>query len=132
MDGRAGTLLVTAAPVLRPDPAHQTYFLITDVIFFSLNFFGFLMVLVLLTAHAKRFSVSRMRDFPQLVGELWYKQWKVCRGCLEKFALGNSESHQTFPRCAAPRESLMTRVNSRVQIFQTIPEDFPRFFRLSD
>ena len=41
MDGRAGTLLVTAAAVLRPDPAHQTYFLMTEVIFFALKFFGF-------------------------------------------------------------------------------------------
>ena len=34
-----------------------------DMTFFFANFFGFLIVLVLLTAHTERFSVSRMRDF---------------------------------------------------------------------
>ena len=45
---------------------------------------------------------------------------------------GIPESHQTFLRSAAPRDSLMTRGNSRGQIFQTIPEDFPQVFRLLD
>ena len=64
--------------------------------------------------------------------QLWYKQWKVRRGCLEKFALGNSQESSYFPEWRSPRESLMTRGNSHGQICQTIPEDFPLFFRLSD
>ena len=31
-----------------------------------------------------------------LVEHVCYKQWEVRRGCLEQFALGNPESHQTF------------------------------------
>ena len=41
---------------------------------------------------------------------MWYKQWKVCSGCLEKIALGNSQG----------------------QIFKTTIEDFPFLFRLFD
>ena len=44
------------------------------------------------------------------VNRMWYKQWKVRSGCLEKFALGNS----------------------RGQIFQTTNKDFPLVFRLLD
>ena len=48
----------------------------------------------------------------------------------KNLAQGIPESHQTFPRGAVPKESLMTRGNSCELIFQTIPEDFPLFFRL--
>ena len=41
-------------------------------------------------------------------------------------------STETFFYMADPRESLMTQGNSLGQIFQTIPEDFPLFFRLLD
>ena len=50
----------------------------------------------------------------------------------ENLPYGIPESHQTFPRGAAPRESLMTLGNSIGQIFQTTTEDFPLFFRLLD
>ena len=43
-----------------------------------------------------------------LAARVWYKQWKVRRGCLEKFARGTS----------------------RGKFFQTIPENFPLFVRL--
>ena len=62
--------------------------------------------------------------------EMWYKQWKVQRGCLEKFALGALESNQTFPRGAALRESLITQGTSCEKIFQTIPKDFSLFVTL--
>ena len=44
---------------------------------------------------------------------------------------GSSEGNQTFPRGAAPRESLITLGTSRGQIFQTILEDYSLFVRLS-
>ena len=33
---------------------------------------------------------------------LWYTQWKVCIGCLEKFALGNSRGSSDFPEGRSP------------------------------
>ena len=44
------------------------------------------------------------------IGEIWYKQWKVRSGCVEKVALGNS----------------------RGQLFQTTTKDFPLFIRVLD
>ena len=42
------------------------------------------------------------------------------------------EGNQTFPRGAAPKESLITLGTTLGQTFQTNPEDFPLFFRLLD
>ena len=33
---------------------------------------------------------------------LWYKQWKVRSGCLEKFAIGNSRGLSDFPEGHSP------------------------------
>ena len=35
--------------------------------------------------------------------QLWYKQWKVRSGCLEKFALGNSRESSDFPDGRSPK-----------------------------
>ena len=58
--------------------------------------------------------------------QAWYKQ---CSGksvgvVWKNLPYGMPKSHQVFPRGGAPRESLMTKVKSSGQIFQTIPEDF--------
>ena len=60
----------------------------------------------------------------------WYKQWKVRRGFLEKFALGRFRGNQIFPKGCTPWKSLITRGTSCEQIFQTTPEEFPLFVRL--
>ena len=33
---------------------------------------------------------------------IWYKKSKVCSGCLEKFALGNSRGSSDFPEGRSP------------------------------
>ena len=50
----------------------------------------------------------------QLEVNVWYKQWKVRSGCLEKFALGNSRESSDFHEG------------------QTTTEDFPLFLTLLD
>ena len=45
------------------------------------------------------------------------KQWKILSGCLKNLPSGIPLGHQTFPRCCAPRESLMTLGNALGQIF---------------
>ena len=50
----------------------------------------------------------------------------------KKLPQGGCKGNQTFLRGAAPKESLMTRGTSHGQNFQTIPKDFPLFFRLLD
>ena len=64
-------------------------------------------------AHPSWFAWCEHKEYYPLVSSLeaeyvWYKQRKVCSGCLDKFALGNG------------------------QIFQTTTEDFSLFVRLLD
>ena len=47
---------------------------------------------------------------------------------MNNLSLRGSESNQTFPRGAAPTESLINQGTSCGQILQTNPEDFPMFF----
>ena len=53
------------------------------------------------------------------------KQWKAAGVFWINLPWGGPEGNQTFPRGAAPRESLITQGTSRGQIGQTIPEAFP-------
>ena len=55
----------------------------------------------------------------------WYKEWKVLRGCVEKFGLGRCQGLSNFPKEKSdyPRDL-------REKIGQTIPWDFPLLVRL--
>ena len=65
------------------------------------------------------------------VSYLWYKHWKVCRGCLEKFVLGNSRESSDFPeghrpegKTDDPREVLWASYSDNLWGLSTIFQTF--------